>query len=273
MSFYYQNRLRRRHQAELGIELDSPHIEACIHCNYIGVDDALLVAGLAATVAGTGASIAGNEAAQHQMEAVRTAERKRQDEVQNQANNVFKKSLSTQGADTAQNTVAKGAAQRQSVYNALKQVAQPVAGSPLPEDQESNPVVNTDGATPTANRLSTTRNNAWTALTSQAASREGGYQDYANSQELNNAEANRRLGVLNNQARGWAGIMPTEMQVASHAGDALAGWGQLVSALGSTAGMAGAARLGTTNPNTVNITDGQAPGGGPLWGNIETGDV
>jgi hypothetical protein len=209
-----------------------------------GVDDALLVAGLAATVAGTGMGIAGNEEAQAAMSSVRTAERKRQDELQNEANSVFKKSLSTSGADMAKNKIAQGANQRQSVYNALKQVAEPIAGAPLPEDSNANPIVG-DDATAGAARRARARGGAWSALNSEAAAREGGYQDYEAEQALNNAEASRRLAVINNRARGWAGIMPTELEVASHKGDALSGWGQLVSALGSTAGMAGAVGVGS----------------------------
>jgi hypothetical protein len=281
MSFYFQHKLRLRSRRLLSIDSDATetrHVDELVRFGIYGVDDALLIAGLAATAAGTGMGAAANAQAQSQMNSVRSAEVKRESDLQNQANSVFQKSLSTAGADTAKKQVASGAAQRQSVYNALKQVAQPTAGAALPSDDAgANPVVTSDGATQTARRTASTRGNAWGNLTSGAAAQEGGYQDQQTDQALENADANRQIGVIGSKARGWAGIMPTEMEVASHSGDALAGWGQLVSALGSVAGVGGAMGYGgasnpwgsanlTTQPNT--IVTGQAAGGGQLYGNV-----
>lgn len=241
MNFYFQNTLRRREAMARGDSPERSHMLATLRHHFYGVDDALLLAGVAASAAGTGMGVAGNAEAQSKMNQVRTAEVKRESDLQDQANSVFQKRLSTAGADTAKKQVDTGAAQRQSVYNALKQSTDPTVGTPLPADNP-NPVV--DDATSSANTIAAKRGNAWTTLGSEAASKEGGYQDQATDQAVSNADANRRLGVIGNEASGWARVFPTELEVAGHAGDALSGWGQLVSALGSAAGMAGGMGIG-----------------------------
>jgi hypothetical protein len=269
MSFYFQNRLRRRSQRLLDIAMDRPNIEALLHCGIYGLDDALLLAGTAASLAGTGASIAASQESASAMNQQRSIEVKRQSVLQDQANQVFRKSLSTSGADTAKQQINTGAAQRQSIADAIKQVGQPDAASAAPTDNNPDTVVDSDGATRTANTLAATRGGAWSTLTSNAATREGGYQDQTSDQALNNADANRNLGVINNRARGWAGLFPLELSVASHKGDALAGWGQLVSALGSASSVAGAsgAFAGNIAPPTMKEMNAAA---GPV---IDTGDA
>lgn len=248
--------------------MDRPHVDGLLRCGVYGVDDALLLAGVAASAAGTGMGVAASAQDRSAMNNVRTIEARRQQDLQDQANGVFQKSLSASGADTAKKQTASGAAQRQSVYNALKQVAQPGTAAPATAADSPDAVVNTDNPTQTANSLATTRGNAWSTLTSGAASREGGYQDYDTDQALKNAEANRNLGVIGNRAAGWARIFPTELEVASHKGDALAGWGQLVSALGSVAGIGGAmgAGLGSAGDGAPTAAQGAAldAGMGPV---------
>jgi len=276
--FYQQKKLQRREALLHGGELPRADFAAHLRFGIYGVDDALMIAGLAASVAGTGMGIAGNAEAQSAMNAARSSEVQKEKEFQQQGNQVFNKSLSTSGADAAKNTAAAGAAQRQNAFTALSQVAQPIAGAPLPSDQNPNPIVNGNDPTEQANSLAKTRGNAFTTLTSNAQSQEGGLQDWQARQSVNDAEANRQLSVIGDKARGSAALLPLEMQVAGTKGDALSGWGQLFSALGSVAGTAGAVGAGAGSPSFVdtqrtNILTRQAPGGGWLFGNVEPGDL
>lgn len=211
-----------------------------------GIDDALLIGGLATSLAGTGMGIAGNMQAQDAMNSARSSEVQAEKQYENQANSVFQNSVSQQGAGTAKNEAAAGAAQRENAFNSLNQVAQPVVGAPLPTDTNSNPVVDTSGQTSPgnpverANSLASSRGSAFNTLTSNAAATEGGLQDWQTQEAVRNAEANRQIAPIASEAQGRAALLPTELQVAGASGDELSGWGSLVGALGSTAATAGA---------------------------------
>lgn len=192
--------------------------------------------------------IAGNAEAQNAMNAARTREVQQERQLQDTANSVFQNSIAKAGSDTAKNQANTGTNQRENAFSALSQVAQPIVGAPLPSESNPNQVVNTEGppeggtTSPTdqANALARARGNAWNTLTSNAAATEGGLRDWQTQQGIQNAEANRRLGVIGNEAQADAALLPVELQVASTKGDELSGWGSLVSALGSTASTAGA---------------------------------
>lgn len=240
----------------------------------------LLAAGAALSAAGTGMSIAGNEAAASKMREVRTAATAQQKRFQEQANKVFAGSLKTATATSARDTMKKGEGQRSAFYKLLERASTPEA-APLPatSSTSTNGVVDDTGAR--AQSSQTGRTNAWSNLQSDAQNRMGAYDDLNAQNAIANARATQDLSITSNKARGAANILPIELDVASHAGDSLSGWGQLVSALGSVAMLGSAAGIGagaaapsaaTTSAAQSAAATGYAPGGAlatriasPIW--------
>jgi len=83
-----------------------------------------------------------------------------------------------------------------------------------------------------------------------AEARLGGYRDWNLANAITNARAMSYQQMINNLARGSAGVLPLEISQASRKGEGLRMGGQLVSALGMLGGM------------------GAAAGAGPGWGSL-----
>lgn len=196
---------------------------------------------LGAMAVGTGLQIAGNEKAKSAMNAARAAETSKQSQLQQEADAAYQKSLSQSGKANAQAQMAKGEAQRVNAWEALQKAGEPVA-SALPA---------TTGATAKASQRAGSAADTWNALNAKAAAREGSYGDWQNQQDLKNSEANRQISVLNNFSRADSNLLPTELQVASQAGDKLSGWGQIVQALGGL----------TYAANSAGVLNGLGPTG------------
>lgn len=150
---------------------------------------------------------------------------------------MFSQNLPNNSAATAQAQIAEGQAQRQNAFSQLKNVAQanttPNISAPSPE-QAASARAATAGNTSTNNAVS-------------AQSKLGGYGDWGTALGVANADTNSRIGVVNNEARANAAQLPLNIEVASHKGDALSGWGRIISAIGTTVGgAAGAAGEGSS---------------------------
>ena len=231
------------------------------------------LAALLATVVGTGLQMAGNAKAQSAMTAARANEVGQQAQLQGQSNAIFKKSLAGSSPATAAQEMQQGQAQRNTAWQNLQSATAPVA-SALPATSDPN------SPTAKASARANSAANTWNTLNANAAAKEGSYGDWQNQQAIKNANAAQQLGVINNFSAGDASLLPTELQVASQAGDKLSGWGSVVSMLGNLSGLASkAGTFGTSTPaapqgnlSWANPT-GSAPvvdntGGAATWANV-----
>jgi hypothetical protein len=203
-----------------------------------------------ATLVGTGLSIAGNAEDQSAMNSARANEVNQQAQLQKQANAAFQNSLAQSTPNTAQQQMQQGAAARTNAWANLQDATAPVA-SALPDTSGSG---TSNSPTNSAKQRASVSGNAWNTLTAKAGATEGGYGDWENQQAIKNANASQQLGVINNFSQGDAALLPTELQVASQKGDALGGWGSIVSSLGNLAGIANQAGTfgnGTTASNNA----------------------
>ena len=196
----------------------------------------LAALGLAAGAVGTGLSIAGNAQSQSAMNKVRADAAAKQAAIQQQANNITSASIAASGPQSAATDTAAGTANREAVYNQLKDATAPIA--------QANP---TGGA---GSARSAAAGNVWGNLVANNTAKAGSYQDWETNQNIKNVNAAQKLGILSNFSQGDASILPVEMQVASQAGDKLSGWGSIVSGLGSALGNYGTAQ-GIMNKMTL----------------------
>jgi hypothetical protein len=217
--------------------------------------------------------MAGNAKAQAAMTAARANEVNQQAGLQQQSNAIFQKSLAGSTPATAAQQMQEGQAQRNNAWQALQTASAPVA-SALPATSDPN------SPTAQAKARAGTAANAWNTLNANAAAKEGSYGDWQNQQAIKNANAAQQLGVINNFSAGDASLLPTELQVASQAGDKLSGWGSVVGMLGNLTSLASkAGTFGTPSPavpqgaaSWANPT-GSAPvvdntSGTPNWANL-----
>ena len=192
----------------------------------------LALVGLGLTAGGAAMSIAGNAKSQSAINAARSNEVAQQSAIQQKSNAIFQNSLAQSTPAVAAQQMAQGQNQRQSIWNTLQSASTPVASA--------LPATGTTTATGKANARATTAGNALNTMNEAASAREGSYGDWENQQAIKNADAAQELGVQNNFSQGDAALLPTELSVASQAGDKLGAWGSIVSSLGQLAGVAGA---------------------------------
>jgi len=228
-------------------------IEARVNCQLYP-----LLLGLAASAVGTGLQVAGSEESRAAMESTRANFLAQQEKLQKQASQVFQNSAKQASADAAKATLDKGADQRSQLVQALKQASATDAG--LPQDTVTSYEV-TDDPTRRAANVAQTAGAASRTAQSTAAAKLGAYDDFTAQQQLDNAEASRQLAPIASKSQGNARILPGQMEAASHAGDSLSQWGQIVGALGSVASLGaasgfGAASTGATAAQTAATTGG-----------------
>lgn len=211
----------------------------------------LMAVAAAAAAAGTGLSIAGQAESQNAISRARNAELLRQQQYQKTASGVFNTSLEQSAPKSAKAQLDAGAADRQAE---MAKLAQQPGVAPSARDKGTLTATSpgADGAAARTEANVTATNNAWSNIVGQAQAKLGGYQDWDVAQGIKNARANQRLALVGNEAAGSANVLPIELEVASHKGDSLEGWGQLVSALGMVAGAgAGAAGAAGTAGTTA----------------------
>jgi hypothetical protein len=196
---------------------------------------ALALVPLALAVAGTAVSVAGQQKAARATAAARSKSVQQQKTLQRQADQVFNKSLDDSTPANANAEMAAGKQARMSVWNDLKSATTPIA-SALPATQTT-----TSNPTGAATARSAGGANALNNLNANAKATEGSYQDWNTAQAIKNADASRKLATINNFAGANASLLPTELGVATEAGDQLSGWGSIVSALGTISSAAGGA--------------------------------
>lgn len=193
------------------------------------------------TVAGAGLSIAGNIESQNAMNAARANATNQQAQLQKQSNAIFQNSLAQSTPAVAQQQMQQGQAARTNAWQNLQDATTPTASAlPASGTTTSSPGASGTSGSPTsgASQRAASAGNTWNALNAKSAATEGSYGDWQNQQAIKNANTAQKLGVVNNFSQGDAALLPTELQVASQKGDALSGWGSIVSSLGSLAGYA-----------------------------------
>ncbi len=195
-----------------------------------------LVAGLALSAAGAGMQMAGNAKAKSAMDNAQTAELLRQRGHQQEADAAFQQNVARSDRATAEAEQAAGADRRIGETAAIDQTG---AGVPAPiTAQESGSATPNSAAAAAKRSAATTRaaGSAWSNLVGAAKARLAGGDDWQLEQGIANQRTNQDLAITSSKARGSAAILPYEMNEASHKGDSLRGWGQLVSALGAVTG-------------------------------------
>jgi hypothetical protein len=193
----------------------------------------LLAVGLLGGAVGTGLEVAGNIADKNAINSAEASTYGTLNQDQQKATAVMQQQEANQGAGVANNDIQSGAAQRNALSQVLQQAAQPASGTPLPASTADTAVRGATARTGNAG-------NAWSNIVNKAQDVQGGYGDWQTALNLGNQNTNQQLGVINTEARGTAGLLPLEVQAASHAGDALSGWGSIVSALGQVASLGAA---------------------------------
>lgn len=191
---------------------------------------------LITTLASAGLQAAAAQRAQDEMNAKVRQELLRQKGYQQQAQSTYEQSLGQSTAAKAKEQTAQGASERNAAYQTAQAV--PLTAS------AAAPVAN---ASPIAMAGQQSIGAANTARANYM-----GQENWQLLQAIKNLQANQELGVTSNLARGSAGVLPVELQQAQHAGDSLAGLGQIIGTLGNLYGMgrmfaqsAGSATAGT----------------------------
>lgn len=200
-----------------------------------GLDDAV-IAGLLATAAGAGLSYAGQRRSSKAQQQVMEDYRERNKVREAEAAQVFDESLSQSGRDDFDSAQAEGEARRESAYERLGGLAN---GQALPTTSTGNRIL----SGPTAVNRATVKNtgNAWNKLVGGAQAKLGATSDWRLGQSIKDARANQELGRISTNARSdLSNVVPVEMLEAQHKGDALNNWGQLLSTVGTLAGVGGA---------------------------------
>jgi hypothetical protein len=124
-----------------------------------------------------------------------------------------------------------------------------------------------------AQNVAQTAGDASRTAQTTAASRLGAYDDLSAQQQLNQAEASRQMAPIGSKAQGNARILPGQMEKASHEGDTLSQWGQIVSALGSVASMGAASGFGVAGAGASAAQTAATTGGwtGSLFSSLAGG--
>lgn len=186
--------------------------------------------------AGAGASYAGQRQSAQAQANVWSQYRSRNKKREAEAAQTFDQNLAKSGADTAQADMDAGAQQRENVYAKLNSVS---GGAPLP----TAPTANSTVATPTlANRaLVKNSGSVWNKMLGKAEAKLGSLQDWQLAQNVRNNRTEQELNRITQESKGdLNNVVPVELSAAAHKGDALQGWGTLLSAAGMISGVGGA---------------------------------
>ena len=219
----------------------------------------LSVAAIALPLIGTGLEMAGNAQSQSAMNQARANEVAQQAALQKKNDALLQTSMSASTPATAANQMQTGQNSRNSIWSSLQGATVPEA-SALPAT----------GSTPTtaAQKRAGGAAATWNQLNANAAAKEGSYGDWQNQLAINNSDTAAKMGTNANFAQQDAALLPTELQVASQAGDQLSGWGTILGALGGLAGAAGKSGMFASNPSVANsVTEGTGnlAGGSSLY--------
>jgi hypothetical protein len=203
----------------------------------------LIIAGLAMSAAGAGVQIAGAEESRKAMNSAVDESLARQQQFSQQGRSVFEKSLTGSTPQTAQDQMAEGRDRALNEYQSLQ--AKSLTGETSAVPFESN-------------QSATNVDKGRTGLSNLAQASLQGYSEWDLQRAIKNLTAEGQLGLISNNARNVASMLPYQVQAASHAGDSLSGIGSLLGTAGGLVGMFGAlapaAAAGTTASTTGTIT-------------------
>ena len=200
--------------------------------------------------AGAGATYAGQKKSADATANVWSNYRARNKKREESAAQTFDQNLNTSGADTAQKEMDAGAAKRENVYAKLGSVS---GGQALPTSATGNSLV----ATPTAQSRALVKHsgNVWNRMLGKAEAKLGSLQDWQLAQNVRNNNTERELNRVTQESKGdLNNVVPVELAAAARKGDALQGWGTLLSAAGLLTGVGSA------------MSSSSAASGGPIAG-------
>ena len=216
--------------------------------------------------AGQGMNYAGQRKAADAQANVWANYRKRNQAREAEAAKTFENNLSKSGADTAQVEMDKGAQQRENVYAKLDSV---MGGQALPTTGE-----NTSVKTPTQSNRMALKNagSAWNKLLGKAEAKLGSLSDWQVAQAQRNNRTEQELNRVTQESKGdLNNVVPVEQARAARSGDALAGWGTLLSAAGMLTGVSGALKgaggAAGAGAAPTPFAPGEIPGVSP-WGGV-----
>ena len=208
----------------------------------------LLLPALGLAVAGTGMQMAGARKARKEMNQTRDAEMARQKGYQREAQQTFNDSLAKSGRDVAATTMENAAQRRVANYNRMERSG---GGSPMVVARSNHTV----GTTPQS-----ASGAAWSRAVAGNQAKLGATGDWQMQQGIKDTRAGQALQITADNARGSARLLPMELDEASHAGDELSGWGQILSAVGQVAGSASmGGKAGLTNKQASAFKAGAGP--------------
>ena len=209
---------------------------------------------LVATLAGTAASAAGQAKAQKAQDGAREAERIRQKGLQSESDALLGQSLSNASKESQDSQQANAEGERKAAYDAATAASRApleAVGSNLAGDQSANALI--------ASETAKASNNALGYAGQQGLSKAAlqGFGDLQFNNALYNARQLQGQARVGDFMKGSAGVLPYEMEAASHKGDGLKTLGSALSTAGSIAGMgAGAGWWGanTAAPATSSVS-------------------
>lgn len=221
------------------------------------------------SVGGTAASYAGQRKAAKAQANVLADYRRRNKAREDEANQEFWKSLNKSGRDSAEEGLQKGQDRRLDVYAGLDR-ALPSQPRSVAETTTNRTVAEPSGSTVKH------AGSAWSKLLGRAQSRLGAYNDWQLEQGIKDNRTSQAIGRISDAARGdWNNVVPVQMTAAARKGDALQGWGSLLSAAGMLSGMsaalsapASAGAAGAASPHTPGVLAGYDLGQAGLGQNI-----
>ena len=211
------------------------------------------IAALALMGGGAGASMAAGAKERSAMNAATQAELQRQQGFAQHGQNLFQQSLGQSGTPVANQQVQQG---NQQVMEATQNAARVPFG---------NSVAPLPGA---GNSLASAALDASLGRSQNANAALQGYSNYGFQQGLKDQSIGSQLGVLNNQARSSASVLPYEVQQASTSQSGLNSLGQLMSIAGMLTGLYGLTSAPTASASSLaspGAFDASATGTG-AWG-------
>jgi len=213
----------------------------------------LTIASVALIGSGTAMQMQGAEKAKKAQDSANLAELQRQKGYREKSFGLFDQSLGYNQGDAQ---IAREAKESSDLNSIFQQAADNVFSSASPSG--TNPMSGVSEA-PKAigdiykKSMNEARGSIQNALTARAAL--GGFSKMLGNTSIQNQQISNAQNPLGNFMRGSAGILPMELQAASHAGDKLANIGAVLSALGTVAGL-GATGMGMGAGGSAPIGDG-----------------
>lgn len=183
------------------------------------------IAGLVLGGAGAGVNAYAGERTHGAMNSAVNQEMARNRGYQQQGQQVFQQSLDQSTPQAAKQQIGQG----QQQLAGLIQNAQAV---PLSASMPSN-TLGDSGVNAQAQQAKTNMSNT-------AASNYGGYSNYGLQQYLKDMQAQNQLGVINQNARGWANVLPAQLQDAQNSQQGLQALGSLLGTAGLVTGLGSA---------------------------------